>query len=239
MTPRAWVKALRAQLAARGDPARAEQMQAYMKSALPFYGVPKPVLRRVTRALPPPSLASLAELEAFLHEVYGRATHREERYAALTILASRAAKPWRTVEARALYEWLIVEGAWWDLVDEVATLRVAEWFALDAPGAGRILRAWSRGESMWLRRAAIIAQVGRKDLELALLFEVIEPALGEKEFFLRKAIGWALRAAAARRPVEVRAYVEAQRARLSGLSLREAEKGLRRAGVGRQGSASA
>ena len=93
----------------------------------------------------------------------------------------------------------------------------------------KVLRRWSRSEDLWLRRAAIIAQVLRHEAtELELLFEFIEPAMHEKEFFLRKAIGWALRAAGKEFPREIRAFVDANATRLSGLSKREAEKSLSR-----------
>jgi 3-methyladenine DNA glycosylase AlkD len=239
---KAWIEALRAELKRRGDPARARAQQAYMKSAMPFCGVTLPQCRTVFRALMKPlTFASFSDLDALVRETYGKATHREERYAALALLGLKQARAFRTLEAVPLYEWLIVEGAWWDLVDEVAThypaaLLKREPRAIKAPrgddagGMANVLRRWSRSDDLWLRRAAIIAQVlSHEDTDLPLLFEVIEPALHEKEFFLRKAIGWALRAAARDFPRQIRAWVDRNADRLSGLSRREAEKGLARA----------
>jgi 3-methyladenine DNA glycosylase AlkD len=88
-----------------------------------------------------------------------------------------------------------------------------------------LLRQWARGADMWLRRSAIICQLPAKEAtDLALLYDCIEPSLGSREFFLRKAIGWALRQYARSDAAEVRRYVAANEARLSPLSRREALK---------------
>jgi 3-methyladenine DNA glycosylase AlkD len=89
------------------------------------------------------------------------------------------------------------------------------------------LLGWSRGADPWLRRTSIICQVGfREATDRQLLYACIEPNLGERGFFLRKAIGWALREFAKAAPDEVRRYVDAHAAQLSGLSRREALKHL-------------
>ncbi len=89
--------------------------------------------------------------------------------------------------------------------------------------------AWSRDSNMWKRRASIICQLGFKaDTDLKLLYDCIEPNLGDGEFFVRKATGWALRDYAWHDPAEVDRFVRANEARLSGLSRREATKNLAR-----------
>ena len=81
--------------------------------------------------------------------------------------------------------------------------------------------------NIWKRRSAILIQLKAKEqTDLDFLYACIEPSLDSKEFFLRKAIGWALRQYAWTDPVEVRRYVVANEARLSGLSRREALKNL-------------
>jgi 3-methyladenine DNA glycosylase AlkD len=87
--------------------------------------------------------------------------------------------------------------------------------------------AWSRSDDLWKRRSAILCQLTfKQDTDLGLLYAVIEPALPSREFFLRKAIGWALRQLAWTDPGEVRRWVRENEARLSGLSKREALKNL-------------
>ena len=88
-----------------------------------------------------------------------------------------------------------------------------------------VMRAWATGDDLWLRRTAIIHQVGAKAaIDRALLSACIEPSLSRKEFFLRKAIGWALRDLAWHDPDWVVAYVRSHAGELSGLSRREALK---------------
>ena len=91
----------------------------------------------------------------------------------------------------------------------------------------RAMRTWSKGADIWKRRSAILCQIKAKQAtDLALLYACIEPSLDSKEFFLRKAIGWALREYAWTDASEVRKYVKAHEARLSGLSRREALKNI-------------
>jgi 3-methyladenine DNA glycosylase AlkD len=90
-----------------------------------------------------------------------------------------------------------------------------------------VMRAWSTDKDMWKRRVSIICQVSSKrDTDLELLYANIEPNLDERSFFIRKAIGWALRSYAWTDPKEVARFVGANEARLSGLSRREALKNI-------------
>jgi 3-methyladenine DNA glycosylase AlkD len=114
-------------------------------------------------------------------------------------------------------------GAWWDHVDEVAHRIAALHDAHPEPTAAAV-RRWSTSDDLWLRRLAILGQLGRKDrIDLALLAELIEPNVADTEFFIRKAIGWALRDHARHDAVWVQRFV-AQHPELSGLSRREALK---------------
>ncbi len=90
-----------------------------------------------------------------------------------------------------------------------------------------MLRRWSRDHNLWKRRTAILAQLGFKEqTDLDLLYACIEPNLSDRDFFIRKAIGWALRQYAWTDPREVARYVRAQGNRLSPLSRREAVKNI-------------
>jgi 3-methyladenine DNA glycosylase AlkD len=87
--------------------------------------------------------------------------------------------------------------------------------------------AWSRSKDLWKRRTSILCQLGFKaETDLGLLYECIAPSLGSREFFLQKAIGWALRQYAWTDGAEVRRYVRLNRDRLSALSSREALKNI-------------
>ena len=125
-----------------------------------------------------------------------------------------------------LYRRLIQEGAWWDTVDNLAR-GVAVLLATYPTPLKRTLRAWAKQDNIWLRRVAIIAQVGaREATDVELLYDCIRPSLDSKEFFLRKAIGWALREYAKSNPGEVKRFLAAHRQQLSPLSVREAAKGI-------------
>jgi 3-methyladenine DNA glycosylase AlkD len=188
-----------------------------MKSEMPFLGVPLPVLRRVLKeaaAAHPPS----DDWRADVLELWRKAKYREERYAALMLLRRSAREA-----GLPLVEELVVGGAWWDYVDSLARV-VGELLRRDAALADE-MRAWSRDDNMWKRRVSIICQLGFKgDTDLRLLYDCIEPNLADREFFIRKGIGWALRDYAWHDPHEVARYVSENEARLSPLSRREATK---------------
>lgn len=218
------LRAVRAALAELADSERAAQQQRYMKSAMPYHGVAMGDVRAIGARLC--AQVDISGFEDWRREVLGLwsgARFREERYVAIQLCGERRAKAHQTLRALPLYEQLIVEGAWWDLVDELAIHRLGALLQREPAPMRRELVAWSRCDNLWKRRSAIVSQVrakARTDFEL--LAACIEPALESNEFFLRKAIGWALRSYADVDAPTVRAYVERHAERLSGLSKREA-----------------
>ncbi len=202
-------------------------MQRYMKSAMPYRGISSPTLRSITREIfSEYPLGSFEEWHATARRLWDEATYREERYAAIELVGYRGYRRFRNLDALPLYEYLIVTGAWWDLVDGLATHQVGDLLRQYPDAMHERLLAWSRGDDLWLRRTAIIAQVSfRGSTDQELLYACIEPSLAERDFFLRKAIGWALREYARSAPEAVRAYVAAH-PELSGVSRREALKHL-------------
>lgn len=220
------VSQVEAALAARADPARAPEMQAYMKSAMPFLGVDAPTRRAICRELARESpLPDAGALRATVLGLWERARYREQRYAAVDLLLDRRHARFLDLDALPLLERLIVEGAWWDYVDALAAHGLGALLARYPGPMKKTLRRWARDEDHWKRRAAILAQLRHKhDVDRELLYACIEPSLGEADFFLRKAIGWALRQLAWTDPAEVSRYVRENRSRLSPLSIREALK---------------
>jgi 3-methyladenine DNA glycosylase AlkD len=218
------VDAVRDGLAARADPHKAPQMQAYMKSAMPYRGVPAPALRALCReAFAAPRLASFASWRETVLELWRRAAYREERYAAIELTGHRFYRDFQSMAALPLYEELVVTGAWWDYVDVIAAHRVGGLLRRFPAPMTRAMRAWARSDDLWKRRTAILCQLSFKgDTDLDLLYEAIERAMDEREFFLRKAIGWALREYAKTDAAAVVRYVRRHAKRLSPLSQREA-----------------
>ena len=203
-------------------------MQAYMKSSMPFLGVQKPARTSALRPLLSGYRPSTrATWESDVRAVWDGAEFREERYAAIALSAVRAADDWQDVATLALYRHLITTGAWWDLVDEVAVRRVGPILRADRVAVTPVMRAWAGDDDLWLRRTAIICQVtARHDVDHALLHEVVDVNAADRSFFIRKAIGWALRDHARYDVTWVRALLDEMGERLSPLSRREAEKHL-------------
>src|SRR5687767_6848487 len=123
---------------------------------------------------------------------------------------------------------MVVTGAWWDLVDVIAPHRIGAYLLRDYPELiTATMLDWSRSDDLWKRRSAIICQLGFKDAtNLELLYACIEPNLDHRDFFIRKAIGWALRAYAWTDPDEISRYCREHDSRLSPLSRREALKNI-------------
>lgn len=217
---------LRRELAREADPARAAAMQSYMKSAQPFHGVGAPRLRAICKQVF--AEHPVTEAGAWRRDVlavWRGARFREERYAAIELARDRRARAFQTMEALPMYEEMIVDGAWWDQVDTIASHLLSAILVNEPKKMRRTMLSWSRDANMWKRRSALLCQLPFKSkTDLELLYACIEPSLASKEFFLRKAIGWALRAYAWTDPVEVVRYVRENEARLSPLSVREALK---------------
>jgi 3-methyladenine DNA glycosylase AlkD len=219
---------VRAALAEAANPAKAPKMQAYMKSAMPYYGVSAPeqkaIWKRILRAN---TLPSQREWQRAALALWRGAAFREERYAAMALTDLRTYAAYRTMASVPMFEEMIVSGAWWDFVDAIATHQLGDVLRAEPEPMSRLIRRWASDDHMWKRRAAILSQIRFKgDTDLDLLYECIEPNIAHTDFFIRKAIGWALRQYAWHDPREVKRYVKANRARLSGLSIREAMKNL-------------
>lgn len=214
---------VQAELESLRDPKRAIAMAAYMKTDMPFYGVPSPGLAPVLKML-------LAELPANDRSTYTSTVealwampHREEKH--LAIRYARSFPSFIDAVSIPLFHRLIVEGAWWDLVDESAVRLVGRALRNERPLVEPIVRSWITDEDLWLRRTTIICQLAEKaGTDPALLEDACLANLGDSEFFIRKAVGWALRQYARTDPEWVRAFVDRHRDEMSGLSVREATK---------------
>jgi 3-methyladenine DNA glycosylase AlkD len=220
------VRAIRRRLAEAADPEKAPQMQTYMKSAMPYRGVSAPVLKRLCREVfSSHPLPTAAEWQRVVLELWRGATFREERYAAVLLTQARAYREYLTVASVPMLEEMIVTGAWWDFVDTLAGHNLGDILRANPRQMKPLIRRWARDADIWKRRSAILSQLGfKRETDLDLLYECIEPNLPHKDFFIRKAIGWALRQYAWTDPKEVRRYVKENNARLSPLSVREALK---------------
>jgi 3-methyladenine DNA glycosylase AlkD len=203
-------------------------MQAYMKSAMPYHGVAAPVLKKLVRQLSADlKFGSAADWQEAVLTLWREARFREERYVAIELCLLRSVAAFQTPAVLPMYEEMIVSGAWWDFVDAIASNCVGTLLKRFSQPIGWEMRQWSRCSDMWKRRTSILCQLKfKKDTDLRLLYSCIEPSLDSREFFLRKAIGWALRQYAWSDAGEIRRYVREHEGRLSPLSKREALKNL-------------
>ena len=214
-------------MAAVADPTRAAGMRAYMKSTMPYYGLSSPQVGVICKKVFAESaFASCAEWRAEILELWRGARFREERYAALRLVSWKRHRDCWSPDLMPMLEEMIVSGAWWDYVDALAPV-VGELLLSHPKKIRPLMRAWSKDENVWKRRVSIICQLSfKRDTDLELLYANIEPNLSHRDFFVRKAIGWALRQYAWTDPKEVARYVREHEAQLSGLSRREALKNI-------------
>ncbi|MET0283527.1 MAG: DNA alkylation repair protein [Polyangiales bacterium] len=221
---------LRAALLRIAEPERARAMQTYMKSTMPYHGVAAAGVRAVCKdVFTSYPFESAESWRADVLTLWSTADFREERYAAIALSGHRGARPFQNLDALPMYEEMVVSGAWWDYVDAIASHRIGGLLKAFPREMRRTLLHWSHEPDPWKRRSAILAQLGfRERTDLTLLFACIEPSLGAEDFFLRKAIGWALRQAAREHPRDIVRYVKDHEPLLSPLSKREALKNVKR-----------
>lgn len=225
MQQRDVVQEVRHALRAMADPGRGAGAQAYLKSDMPSLGVRVPEVRRIVRqAAKERWYWTTEELREDVLRLWREAEYREERYAAIDLTGLRLVVA--DLGMLPVYEEIIRTGAWWDLVDGVSH-RICALLKAHRGTMTATLLEWSTDPDLWIRRASITSQLGAKGAtDTALLSAVILPNLPDDDFFIRKAIGWALREYSATDPDWVREFVGDHKASLSTLSLREAIRNL-------------
>jgi 3-methyladenine DNA glycosylase AlkD len=207
-----------------GAPDRAAGERAYMKSELEFHGVTTPQLRATcgefSKAHP---AATREELLAWVEALY--ATQWFDLRSAGVVLLERKLP---LLEERDV-DWLVTlvrKSGNWAQVDYLAT-KIVGGLLSRYPKLAKRLPGWAKDDDFWVRRTALLAQLGqlrRGGGDFALFARLAVPMLEEREFFIRKAIGWVLREVSKKRPELVRAFLEQHGARCSGVTLREARK---------------
>jgi len=225
----AYLVALDDRFSGARDPGRAPAMAAYMRDQFPFLGIPKPARTPLERdafvaaggnAFDEKDLADLA-LACWSRD------EREYQYAACDVLRRRV----QVLGAGFLptAEQLITTKSWWDTVDDLASHVVGSIVRADRSQRA-LMDRWLVATDIWLARTAILHQLAWKDgTDAAWLFDACTARAGDREFFIRKAIGWALRSYSYVDAAAVEVFVTAHAGELSGLSRREAMKAIERA----------
>jgi 3-methyladenine DNA glycosylase AlkD len=207
-----------------GDPSRAEQERRYLKSTLEHYGASVPAIRKVAKsAFAREGTLRHDDLVGLVEALWARPVH-ECRMAAVELLdlGSDLLEP----GDMTLVERLIRESKTWALVDGLAA-SVAGPLTERNPDFGAVLDRWAADDDFWIRRSALLALLyplrrGEGDFER--FSRYADAMLGEREFFIRKAIGWVLRETARKQPERVYEWLSPRADRASGVTLREAVK---------------
>jgi 3-methyladenine DNA glycosylase AlkD len=210
---------------ARGSRARARGQRAYLKSPLRFHGITTPRLRAVVsdfaRAHRDLDRHGLLELARALWQT----DYHDLRWVGIALLERYQAR--LSASDLAFVERLLLRSCTWDHVDWLST-KVAAPLVERYPRETRPrLDRWARHRRFWLRRAAMLSllpAIRRGGGDFARFARFASPLVGEKEFFIRKAIGWVLREASKKRPALAHAFLATHRDRVSGLTLREGAK---------------
>ena len=221
----AYADALKTLFQSHANPIAAEPMKAYMRNQFEYLGIKMPQQRALLREyIAEHGLPELEELRTVLLELW-MLTEREFQYAALGLLGKyEQSLPADFVDT---VETLLTTKSWWDTVDSLATHTVGIHFRRYPQVREHTLGRWRQSDDIWLRRTCILFQnIYKSETDFDLLKAIIYENLGSKEFFINKAIGWALREYTRVDPDGVRAFV-AETA-LAPLSAREALKWLNR-----------
>lgn len=206
------------------NPERATQQQAYMKSTMPYAGLTAPTLRSMSKAVfKAHPIEDENAWQSTIEDLWRNAEVREMRYCAIDLLlVPRYRKLWLTPATLGLIREMVETGAWWDYVDNLASNAVGDLLRHYPDTLFPELTGWSRDPHLWVRRTAILSQLKfKKETNQEFLFEAIEGSIEDKDFFARKAIGWALRQYSRTAPDAVIDYIERNKSRLSPLSKRE------------------
>lgn len=220
-----FIKVLRPALEQLGDYKRAVGAQAYMKDIAPFIGVATPERRATVKQIAKSMrVPSSEELGATARKLW-KLEEREYQYCANDLIQIH----WKIADKSFLanhVEELIVTKSWWDSVDGLGSVAVSP--LTDRYGCEKLIARWNKSSNMWLNRAAIQHQRGRRyETDVDLVLQYCDDHSESKEFFIVKAIGWALRDLAPINPRAVRDFLKTH-PDLGRVAVREAERGLGR-----------
>ena len=200
---------------------KAKWMEAYMLNQFPFFGLQTPERRRLCkehyRQYP---VTNLKELETIVKECFG-IEQREFQYFGIELFAFHK-KLWKPSSVKMM-EFCLLHKSWWDSVDHIASDWLGPYFKLFPEQIEPITSKWNQSKNIWLQRSSIMFQKAyKKETDTVLLSKYILHCKHSKEFFIQKAIGWALREYSKTDPIWVKAFVKQNK--LAPLSEREALK---------------
>lgn len=217
-----FIKRISQEFSKHSDPVKAASASKYLLNQFPFYGLATPERRAICKTFFKENpVRDAHELEQIVRDAYA-CSQREMHYFAVELLGHHRLL-WNK-QTYHLLEWMITTNSWWDSVDSLNSFVLSKYFLKFPELKEMINKKWNRSENIWLQRSSILFQLSYKDkTDLALLEEFMLYRIKEKEFFIQKAIGWALRQYAYTDPVWVAKFVKAH-PEMANLSKREALK---------------
>ncbi len=218
-----YIKELSKRLESAGNREYAAKMKAYLRNQFDFYGMTTQERNLLFKAFwKEKGIPGLASLRPLVDELFDL-PEREYQYFGIE-LARKSRKEW-AAESVELFETMAVRRSWWDTVDYVKSACLKDYFRMFPEGRHKITGRWADSDNIWLQRLSVIFQLGYKSkTDTRLLSKNILKLRDSDEFFVQKAIGWALRDYARTDPDFVRSFVAANE--LKPLSRREAMKHL-------------
>ena len=225
MKPQDYVNLICTELQQYADSHRALEMKAYMRNQFEFLGIQTPTRRSIFKVLP--KLPQDAKLILQIARELWKKPEREFRYVACDLLAKNAKV--LSLEDLSAIKKLLQKDAWWDTVDSlsgaIGDIVLNE--KLKGQNSQTLMDQWLLDSDFWVRRSAMIHQLGWRDkTDIKRLQQYALQLSGESEFFIRKAIAWALRDYAWQNPEFVRTFVNQNVSVFSNLTIREATKNL-------------
>jgi 3-methyladenine DNA glycosylase AlkD len=203
-----------------GNKEQAEGAKAYMRNQFEYFGLKAAVWRSLFKEYTKKNFPIYADVPVIVKELFAL-PERELQYAAVELLALYK-KQWDK-EVIGLIEFIIITKSWWDTVDHAASELTGPYFTLFPSGIKKVTGKWNRSKNIWLQRSSIMFQkVYREKTDTALLSQYILHLRHSDEFFVQKAIGWALRQYSYTDAKWVKDFV--QKNKLAPLSEREALK---------------
>lgn len=204
------------------NPKKAKDMILYMRNLFPFHGIQKPLRVTIQKPIIQSSKAMKISEIARIVERLWVLPEREYQYFALD-LALFHSKRWEKKHL-TLFEKMIRTKSWWDTVDHIAVHLVGK-LALKDPSVAKISQSWSKDDDLWIRRTSLLYQLSWKDnTNATLLYQNILILAHEKDFFIRKAIGWVLREYSKTDRKSVKSFIQEYNSQLSPLSIKEGSK---------------
>lgn len=220
----AYVRSLKELFEKNANPIDAGPMKKYMRDQFEYLGIKSPQFKTLQADfIKQNSLPPITDLDIIVRELWDL-PQREFQYLATSLIGKMETQ--LEADFIATLEHLITHKSWWDTVDTIAGHPVGIMFKRYPKVRAKYLKKWRKSENFWLRRTTLLFQLAYKEeTDFELLCELIKENLGSNEFFINKAIGWALRQYAWTNPSAVKKFVKATK-ELHPLSRREALKNI-------------